>query len=228
MLLILGPDTVQNRAALHLRRLGEQRLGRGLRVVPRGGVRSALFWRVLLDQAPLRYLIALSPFPLAMVIWPHLALPISQAPLLMFALVYLVESRLLTFGTPELRKGSLDPDEADRRLDLLRLRARDVLTRLAAGRRMQDGVLHLVVEQSGLRRVPVLTLVSVQVEGDGRPEILALSPAEQTMLADRLFNQGLDEAALHAVNLYQDRFLRDLPLAAASLSAHARLMAMAI
>jgi hypothetical protein len=229
MILFLTPETVRNRDALQLRRIGERRLGRGLRVMPKQGLRSPVFWRLLIDQALPRYLIALSPFPLAMILRPDLALAISQAPLLMFGVVYWIESRVLSVPSPDARRKLIDPDELARRLDLFRLRAREALARIAAGRRMQTGVLHLVVEQSAMRHVEPLTFVSVQVEpmGTEPPQLLALTAAERGALAERLFAPGLDERALHLANLGENVFLRDVPLEARSVSAHVRLMALA-
>jgi hypothetical protein len=165
-----------------------------------------------------------------MILRPDLALAISQAPLLMFAIVMAIEGNVLSVPTKEKRRKLVDPDEGARRLDLLRLRGRDILTRLAAGRGMQDAVLHLVVEQSALYRVPPLTLVSVQVEAQGekaKPQMLALTADERAMIAERLFAEGLDEQGLLLVNIAEATFLRDIVLEARSVSAHARLMAMA-
>lgn len=229
MLLCLCPDTVSNREALRLRKVPEQRLGRGMRVVPRGGIMSRAFWRIVFDQSLTRYILALAPFPLAMAIRPDLALGISQAPLLMFGLVYAIESLVLSVPTPEKRRALLDPDEIDRRLDRLAARGRDVLSRIAAAHGMQDERLHLVVEQSALRRIPVLTLVSVQVEGarGERPTMLALTAEDRATIAGRLFGEGLAEEDLHLANLATNVFLRDIPFEARAVSAHARLMAMA-
>ena len=230
MILVLSPETVQNRAALQLRRVPERRLERGFRVMPRGGASTAVFWRILFDQGLTRYVVTLAPFPLAMVIRPDLALAISQAPLLMFAVVYAIESLVLTVPTPTKRRALIDPDEAARWLDVFRLRCREILGRIAAGRRMQDAVLHLVVEQSCLRRVPILTLISVQVEATEpgeKPQMLALDAGERAMIVERLFAEGLAEDELHLVNLADNVFLRDVSLEARTISAHARLMALA-
>src|SRR6056297_2184466 len=159
MIFVVTPGTVTSVKRLHLRRTGAQMLGRGLRVVPRRPLGSRAFWRILFDQAPLRYVIALSPFPIAMLIRPDLALAISQAPLLMFAVVFMIESSVLSVQNPAKRRKLAGEDEIARVLDILRLRGRDALGRIAAGRGMTAEVLHLVVEQSGLARVPLLTLV---------------------------------------------------------------------
>lgn len=230
MLFVVAPGTVTSVKRLNLRRIGAPFLGRGLRVVPRRPLGRRVFWRLLFDQAPLRYIIALSPFPVAMIVRPDLALAISQAPLLMFGVVFMIESTFLSVQNPAKRKRLASEAEIARTLDLLRQRGRDVLARIAAGRAMTAGTLHLVVEQSGLARVPVLTLVSVQQEPDtpGKPPVLLdLDAAERALLAERLFADGLDEATLHRINLADYSFLRTVALEARGVSAHARLMAMA-
>ena len=225
---VVTPSTVVNPRALRLTRVGSQMLGRGLRVIPRKPLFRAVFWRIVFDQAPLRYVIALSPFPVAMLIRPDLALAISQAPLLMFAIVFMVESTFLSVTTPEKRRKLIAEADAARGLDMLTLRARDALARIAAGRDMQSEDLHLVVEQSGLARVPVLTLVSVQVAQEGgRPLLLDLDEDERAMLEERLFVHGLDERLLHRINLAENRFVRSVAFEARAVSAHQRLMAKA-
>ena len=232
MIFVVAPGTVVSAARLRLRRIATPMLGRGLRVVPRRPLRARAFWRILFDQAPLRYVLALSPFPVAMIIRPDLALAISQAPLLMFAVVFMIESSFLSIQNPAKRRKLASEDEIARVLDLLRLRGRDALGRIAAGRNMNAEVLHLVVEQSGLARVPLLTLVSVQQEPEvpGKPPVLLdLDAEERETLRARLFGDeaGLDEATLHRINQAENRFLRQVTLEARSVSAHARLMAMA-
>jgi hypothetical protein len=226
---VVTPSTVVDSRSLRLRRVGAQMLGRGLRVVPRRPLTRGVFWRIVFDQAPLRYIMALSPFPIAMLIRPDLALAISQAPLLMFAVVFMVESTILSVSTPEKRRRLIDETDAARGLDQLNLRARDVLARIAAGRGMEREELHLVVEQSGLARVPVLTLVSIQVpdEAGGRPELLDLDETEHALLHERLFDSEFDERRLHRINLAENRFVRDVAFEARTVSAHARLMARA-
>ncbi len=230
MAFIVTPSTVRNPARLNLKRVASQMLGRGFRVIPRGTGTGRVFWRILFDQAPFRYFLALSPFPIAMIIRPDLALAISQAPLLMFAMIVLIESSVLSISTPAKRRRLIDAAEADRGLDVLRQRGADALSRIAAGRGMQTDRLHLVVEQSGLARVPVLTLLSVQREADrpgARPDLLDLDAAERTMLLDRIFDDAFSEALLHTINLYENKFVRDIPFEATAVTAHARLMAMA-
>jgi len=246
MLFVVAPDTVRSVQRLNLRRVGSQMLGRGFRVVPRGWLfawsrggpddacrgrpPARVFWRILFDQAPFRYCLALSPFPIAMLLRPDLALAISQAPLLMFALVVLIESSVLSVSTPAKRHRLIEASEAARGLDILQQRGRDVLSRIAAGRRLTTERLHLVIEQSGLARVPVLTLVSVQQEGAApgdRPILLDLDADERALVAERLFVDTLTEGRLHLINLRENKFLRDIALEATAVTAHARLMAMA-
>jgi hypothetical protein len=225
MILIVTPDTILNRAALELRRIPTPILGRSITPYPRKGVFSLLTLRLIFEHALPRYLLALWPFPVAMLVWPNLALPISQAPLLMFLLIYLVESRVLSVPKDQ-RVALIDRTEAQRALDLLRLRSADYLTRLAAGRRMTAGNLHLVVEQSELARVPPLTLLSVQIE-DGDLRILELAREERAALHEALFDDDLTERLLLRVNLSEHQFLRETVLDTTTVSAHARLAAMA-
>ncbi len=142
----------------------------------------------------------------------------------MFLAVYAVETRLMRL-TPSARAAMLEPGEAERGLDLLRARATAILTRLAANRDLARGTLHLVVEQSELARIAPLTLVSVQSE-DG-PQVLPLTPAEEALIRDTLFQPPLTERALHRINLGEDEELRDISLDARTVSAHARLAALA-
>jgi hypothetical protein len=227
---VVTPSTVVSVPRLRLTRVGAQLLGRGLKVIPRRPLASRAFWRIVFDQAPLRYVIALSPFPVAMAIRPDLALAISQAPLLMFAVVFLIESSVLSVQTPEKRRGLISEAEAARGLDQLQLRAREGLSRIAAGRDMADEELHLVVEQSGLARVPVLTLVSVQIAPSvpgQRPVLLDLTKGEREVLETRLFDADFPESLLHVINLAENRFVRDVAFEARAVSAHARLRAKA-
>ncbi len=189
---------------------------------PRRGA-LGLWLRVIFEMEFLRYLIALSPFVFAMLIWRDYALAIAQAPIPMLILIYLVEARLLRAG-PSRRSRLVSPDDADRGLDLLRARARTILTRIAAGRGLVSGRLHLVIEQSDLLRVPPLSLVSVQTE-DG-PALLPLTPPERALIAKTLFAPPLTERALQHIGLARKIEVHDLTLEAAQVSAHARLAAL--
>ena len=225
MILYAAPSRVLNPAVLEITAPPRKFLGRGFGIVPRGTVTSAGFWRLVAEYQLLRYLVALTPFPLAMIVWPHLALPISQAPLLMFLLVYLVESRVLSVPK-DARKGLIGEVEAARALDAFRVRGAAILSRIAAGRGLATGELHLAVEQSELARVPPLTVISVQLAGPPA-QVLDLTEAEIAMLEAELFADGLDERLLHRVNLAQNSFLRSVAFDASAVSAHARLEALA-
>lgn len=202
-------------------------LWRGLGICPRKPFGKKLFWRLLFEQSLPRYLIALLPFPIAMLIWPELALPIAQAPLAMFALVYWVENNVLAVPTKETRERLMPRAEVERGLDLLRVRGREVLTKIAAGRSGVDDRLHLVIEQSPLKGIVPLTLISLQGEGSAGARVLDLSEAERGLIADRLFDEDLTEAMLLRINLTENEFLRSTALDPATISAHARLLAMA-
>ncbi|MCC5985822.1 MAG: hypothetical protein JJU42_15815 [Rhodobacteraceae bacterium] len=218
---ILSPDTVANRAALRINWVPRRFLGRTA-VWPRAG--SARLWaRLIFEMEFLRYLIALSPFVIAMLIWRDYALAIAQAPIPMLILIFVVEARLLR-ASPARRAKLVSEDEADRGLDLLRTRARRILTRIAAGRGVQSGRLHLVIEQSDLLRVPVLTLVSVQSE-DG-PELLTLDAKERAMIAGTLFAAPLTERVLQRIGLTRKIEVHDLTFEPSQTSGHARLAAM--
>lgn len=226
MLFLLTPSSIRNRDYLNGVRVPKQVLGRGFDIRPRGGLKNPVFWRLLIEQALTRYLIALSPFPVALAIWPDLALPISQAPVLMFGIVLYIESNVLSVPTPDRRRALMDASEIARGLDHLRARARSLLTRVAARRGLTGGVLHLVVEQSAMARVRPFTILSLQYEG-ATVQVLDLDPEEARLLQDTLFDAELPERHLHRINLAENIFLRDMPLDARSVSAHARLAALA-
>ncbi len=230
MLHILTYRTVLSREALSLGGVPRGLLWRGLAIAPPIRPLQRSFWRlfgrIFFEQSLPRYLIALVPFPIAMAIWPELALPIAQAPLAMFALIYVVETNVLSVSTPEKRRAVLDEVEAARRIDRLRVRGADILTRIAAGRDLREGALHLAVEQSPLARIAPLTLVSVQVALPA-PHVLDLDDAECALIAQRLFGGELREEDLHLANLRENTFLRSVELEARAISAHARLAARA-
>lgn len=192
-------------------------------VIPWRGVTPGLLVRMIFQMELLRYLTALLPFAGAALIWRDSALAISQAPLLMFLVLYFVETRILR--VPHDKRAALISDaDAERGLDLLRVRAVAILTRIAAGRGWTDGALHLVVEQSDLARVSPLTLVSVQ--SDIGPEVIDLTRKEEDLIRKALFLAPLDERQLHRINLSQDECVRDVALDLRTISAHARLSAM--
>lgn len=225
MILFAAPSRVLNPAVLDITAPPRKFLGRGFGVVPRRALLDAGFWRLVVEFQFLRYLVALVPFLVAMAIRPDLALPISQAPLLMFILIWLVESRV--FAMPkEARARLVDRTDADRALDAFRVRGRSILSRIAAGRNMTAGEMFLAVEQSELARIAPLTVVSVQI-GGADPHVLDLSDAEAALIASDLFDDRLDERLLHRVNLAENTFLRSVAFDASTVSAHARLEALA-
>ena len=226
MIFVTAPSTVLNRAALDTKRVPKPILDRNITLIPRSGAGLALRLRMLFEHGLLRYLIALVPFPIAMAIWPHLALPIAQAPLPMFILIFFVETRVLAIPSEEKRRALASGTEIARGLDRLKIAGEDILTRLATGRRLTEGTLTLVVEQSALARVPPLTLVSVQTETPD-PALIDLSEDEQGMIRDRLFDAELTEQNLHRINLADGNMLRAVPLELGTISAHARLEALA-
>lgn len=219
---IVTPETVLNPAALETRHIPRRFLGRSL-LIPRRGAGLRVILRMVVEVEMLRYLAALLPFVVAAMIWPDSALAIAQAPLLMFLVIYGVEMRFFRL-TPAARQALLAPGEADRGQDLLRARAVSVLTRIAAGRALTQGVLHLVIEQSDLIRIAPLTLVSVQSE-DG-PQVLCLDRAEEALLRETLFQPPLTEQALHRITLAGDEQIHDIAFDPRAVSAHARLAAL--
>jgi hypothetical protein len=220
---LLTRDTVLNPGALEIRSVPRRFLGRAT-LWPAGGP-LGLWARVAFEVELWRYLAALLPFALAAVLWPQYAIGIAQAPLPMLIVVYLVEVRLLRI--PKDRRSALvGSAEAERGLDLLAQRGRQLLARIAAGRGIATGGLHLVVEQSDLARVPPLTLVSVQAEAG--PELLRLTRDERTAIRETLFAPPLTERDLLRINLAQNQMLRDVALEAATVSAHARLEALLV
>ena len=220
-MLIISPHTVLNPLRLQASSLPKRFLGRGMPWPRQGG--RALWARMIFEMELLRYTAALLPFVFAALIWQDKALAIAQAPLLTFMAVYAAEMKLLRIPVSA-RAGLISRVDAERGLDLFRTRARTILTRIAAGRGLQDGALRLVVEQSELARIAPLTFVSVQAEE--KPALLPLTETEVALICDTLFQPPLDERALHRINLSEDTFLREERLEARAVSAHARLAAM--
>jgi len=220
-MLIVTRDTILNPGALEMRSLPRKFLGRVTLWPAGGGI--GLWLRVVFEVEVWRYVLALSPFVIAALIWQDYALAIAQAPIPMLIVVYLVESRFLR--VPRGKRAELvDKASAERGLDLLRARAQSILTKIAAGRGLIDGRLHLVVEQSDIARIPPLTYVSVQSE-DG-PAILRLTVEERNLIAGALFQPPLTERDLLRINIAQDQPLRDIALEASRVSAHARMAAL--
>ena len=220
---IVTPDTVWNPGALGRGRADRPLMGRATMVLPARLLGARVFWRILLEYPFVRYSIVLFPIPVAILIWPDLALPISGAPLLMFLVVLWVEGNVLSIPTAARRRALMDRAEVERGLDLLRDRMRAAVTRIAAGRGMAAGALTLVIEQSPMAAIRPLTLASLRDEG-GR--VLALSPAEADEIRGVL-GGGLDARRLHRINLADNATLRAVTVEAAGISAHARLAAMA-
>lgn len=218
---IISPATC-NRSALEFREVPRRFLGRAF-VWPRQDGTWRLKLRLIFEVEVLRYFLALTPFVAVAIIWRGSALAISQAPLLMLIMVYVVEIRLLRL-TAAARAALLDPAERDRMLDLLAVRGRQIVTRIAAGRRMVQGTLHLVVEQSELARIAPLTLVSVQwSEG---PVILDLTDRERALIRDTLFAPPLTEAAMQRVTLAQNEVIHAVAVDLRSIPAHSRMAAL--
>jgi ribosomal protein L18 len=219
---ILSPETVWNPKALETGSVPRKVLDR-IAFLPKGGG-AALAARVIFENEPLRYFIALSPFVVAMFIWRDLALPISQAPVAMIIVIGFFEMKVLRVSA-EKRKTLMDEDDAARVLDTLNFRARRVLTKLAAQRGQTSGELMLVVEQSELAHITPLTLVSVQTR-EGKPRILPLALEERDLIAAELFGSEFTERLLHRANLREDVFLRSVSFDARGVSGHARLAAL--
>lgn len=220
-MLIVTDATIVNRGALDTRSLPRRFLGR-VQLFPRRAS-PGLWLRLLLEIQILRYLATLLPFVLIPLVWRDTALPISQAPLVMLILIAGVELKLLRLSKAA-RARLLNPDEAARRLDTLAFRARACLRHIAARHGITQGELRLVIEQSELARIPPLTLVSVQTDQPA-PRLLALTPDDRALIATTLFDSAFTEGHLRAVNLRDDRFLRDIAQEARAVSAHARLAA---
>lgn len=220
-MLIVTHDTILNRSALEMRALPRKFLGRATLYPAGAGV--GLWLRVLFEIEVWRYVLALSPFVIAALVWQEYALAIAQAPVPMLIVVYFVENRFLRVPKAK-RAGLIDKAEAERGLDLLRARGQSILTKISAGRGLAQGRLHLVIEQSDMARLAPLTYVSVQSE-DG-PEILRLSVEERALITQTLFQPPLTERDLRRINIAQDQALRDIVLEAARVSAHARMAAL--
>lgn len=221
MMLIVTQATIANTGVLETRSLPRRFFGRVMLIPRRAG--PALWLRLLAEVQVLRYLGVLAPFVLIPLIWRDLALPISQAPLVMLIVIAGVELKVLRLSKAA-RARRVTGDEAARRLDTLAFRARDCLRRIAARQGIAEGELQLVVEQSELARLPPLTLVSVQTDRPA-PRLLALDAGDRAVLEAGLFGDGLTERDLLAVNQRDDLYLRAVTQEARGVSAHARLAA---
>lgn len=226
MIFVLTQPNLANPASLEVRTLPKQIFHRSVTILPKGWPFHRVFWRLFFEHALTRYLIALTPFPAAMLIWPNLALPISQAPLLMLVVIYVFETYLLSIPKNR-RPGLADEDTIARVLDQLRLRSTAALTDLATRRGIEAGEMHLVVEQSEIARVPPFTYVSVQHETSEGPAFLSLTVEEQSAVTEKLFDEEFTENMLRRVNFAQSTFLRNTVLDPKTISAHARMAALA-
>lgn len=219
---IVCPSTLYNAHALETRGVPKRMIGR-ISLIPRKGATGRILARLIFEVQVLRYMAALTPFVVAMFVWPDLALPISQAPIPMLFLIYFVETRVFNMSADK-REALMTEAEQDRTLDAFSFNAKRLLTRIAARQNLTEGMLHLVVEQSELARVPVLTLVSVQRAGSA-PRVLDLDDAERAMIKKDLFDGHVSEAQLHGVALKSRQNLRSIAIDAADVSAHARMAA---
>lgn len=219
---IVSPSTLLNANALETRAVPKRMIGR-ISLIPRRGANWRIVLRLIFEVQVLRFLIALLPFVIAMLVWPHLALPISQAPIPMLFLIYFVETRV--FSMPrEKREKLINADDRDRTLDALNFNGQRVLTRIAARHHIAEGEIHLVVEQSEMGRVPPLTLVSVQ-QATPTPRVLNLDAEDLDIIAQGLFVDTLNEEQLHKVTLRDGENLRSVMIEARGISAHARMAA---
>jgi len=219
---IVSPSTLYNASALETRAVPKRMIGR-ISLIPRRGANWRIILRLVFEVQVLRFLIALLPFVVAMFIWPHLALPISQAPIPMLFLIYFVETRV--FDVPKEKRAALISDvDRDRTLDAFQFNGKRALTRIAAQKEIAEGELHLVVEQSEMGRVPPLTLVSVQ-QATPAPVVLELDEADRAILTGTLFDDTLTEQKLQLVSLRERQNLRSVMIEARDISAHARMAA---
>lgn len=222
---ILTPETIWNPHVLEMRQVPRRVFGRVM-IFPRRDAGTGLWLRLIFEMEVLRYLLALVPFLLAAAMYPRYAGAIAQAPLPMLIVIYFLEVKVLRL--PQAKARALASEaEVERGLDLLRVRAVAVLSKIAAGKGLLEGRLHLVVEQSEIWRMPPLTLVSVQSEAGPKsgPEVLALTAAERGILAG-LFDEAFSERDLLRINLASKECLRDVGFDVRGVSAHARLAAL--
>ena len=221
-LFVLTPDTVWNPNAFGFSTAPRKVMGR-IPLLPRRGITWCCVARVIFENAFLRYLAALIPFVVAMLVWPDMALPISQAPLPMLIMIGIVEMRLLRI--PRGKRATVTTQEdAERSLDTLMFRGRRVLTQIAAHRGQEAGALHLVVEQSDLARVPALTVASVQADS-GRRRLVALDDQERQIICNGLFDADFTAEDLLRANHREGNYMRAVTFETRGVSAHARLAA---
>jgi hypothetical protein len=129
---ILTPETIWNPHVLEMRQVPRRVFGRVM-IFPRRDAGTGLWLRLIFEMEVLRYLLALVPFLLAAVMYPRYAGAIAQAPLPMLIVIYFFEVKVLRLP-PAGAKALASEAEVERGLDLLRVRAVAVLSRIAAGR----------------------------------------------------------------------------------------------
>ncbi|MEM6303501.1 MAG: hypothetical protein AAF744_02215 [Pseudomonadota bacterium] len=218
----MSPQTVWNPGLLRFPTAPRKILQRGL-VLPRGQAGIGVFCRALFESLWLRCVLALAPFLATGFTWPSTALPLSQAPIAMLALIGFVELRL--FRVPRRKRDQVTTEaEAARALDTLQFRGRRILAQLAAKRGIESGTIYLVVEQSDLVRVPPLTLASLQLD-HGKSRLAPLSESERAIIREGLFDDEFTERDLLKANLREDVMMRAVSFEARGVSAHARLAA---
>jgi hypothetical protein len=222
-MIIVSPSTIWNSSALETRTVPKRVLGR-ITILPHTGLRFGTALRLIFEVQVLRYVLPLVPFVIAMFVWPDLALPIAQAPILMMMVIAFCEMRLLAVGR-DAREKLISDSEMASTLDALRFNATRLLTRLAARRGLTGGDLVLVIEQSQLARIAPLTLVSIQ-QREPAPMVLTLDAEERWMIRAGLFDDQLTERKLHLVGLRENEALRSVSLDTATISAHARMTAL--
>ena len=222
-MIIVSPSTIWNASALETRTIPKRVLGR-IMILPHTGLSSRTLLRLIFEVQVLRYLLPLMPFVIAMFVWPSLALPIAQAPLLMLMLVGFVEMRMLSVKR-ENREALIADGEMASTLDALNFNATRLLTRLAARRGLTRGELLLVIEQSELARIAPLTLVSIQ-QAEPAPTVFALDADERRMILEGVFDDQVTERQLHLIALRENENLRSIALDVATISAHARMTAL--
>lgn len=219
-MLVLTHDTLRNPAILETTVVPRKFFGR---VLPR--MREARFGqrlRLVMEVQFLRFMVALVPFCVPMLIWPQSAAPISQAPLAMLLLIAVSETYILRMSKRQ-REALMTEDEAEAVIDTFRFRAAAVLRKIAARQSIEAGQLKLVIEQSDLARVTPLSLVTVQSEMP-KPHVVRLDEGDRAVLAE-LFDDSYTERDLQRAALRLDRMLHVVSIEARSVSAHARLAA---
>ncbi|MEL7012810.1 MAG: hypothetical protein AAFO72_05975 [Pseudomonadota bacterium] len=222
-LFILSPETVWNASALSFPSAPRKILER-ITLWPTRRAGRGLFWRIVFESQILRFSLALMPFVLVMLIWPAMALPVSQAPILMLIFIGFIELRVLRVPRHK-RSDVTTPEAAARALDTLNFKGRDLLARIAARRGIDEGELYLVVDQSDLAGVSPLTLVSVQTSY-GKTRLLPLDAEERSWIADTLFDEAFTEEQLHKANLRENEFMRSVAFNTSAVTAQARLDAL--